>query len=179
MAADDLEGLLVRCSLGDRAAFRALYDQAAPKLFGVALRILGDRGDAEDALQEAMVKAWNSAGRFQPARGTASAWLVSIARNTAIDRLRARRAPARDIDAMHDLPDPAPSPESDALASDERRRIEACLGRLAPDRARAVRLAYIEGYTYDDLARRFDVPLNTIRTWLRRALIALRECLEP
>jgi len=152
---------------------------AAPKLFGVALRILGHRGDAEDAAQEAFVKVWHNADRYQPGRGSAAGWIVAIARNTAIDRLRARKAPTRDLDDLVELADPGPTPEAAAATADERRRIDACLGQLPPDRARAVQAAYVEGYTYDELARALDVPLNTVRTWLRRALIALRKCLEP
>ena len=177
--AEELDALLVRCGLGDRTAFRALYDQVAPKLFGVAYRILGNRGDAEDAVQEAFVRAWHAASRYQVGRGPAAAWLVAIARNSAIDRLRARKAPTRDIDELHDLRDPGPSPEAAVLAADARRRIELCLERLPQERARAVRAAYVEGHSYNDLARRFDVPLNTMRTWLRRSLMVLRECLEP
>ena len=175
----EIEGLLSRCALGDRAAFRVLYDVAAPKLFGVSLRILANRGDAEDATQEAFVRIWQRAGGFRPDRGSGPGWIVAIARNAAIDRLRLRRAPARDITEMHDLADPGPTPEASAAAADDRRRIEACLGELPEDRARAVRAAYLEGHTYDELARTFSVPLNTMRTWLRRALIALRKCLEP
>jgi RNA polymerase sigma-70 factor (ECF subfamily) len=170
--------LLDRCALGDRAAFRRLYEAAAPKLYAVSLRILGDRGDAEEAAQEAFVKVWHSAGRYQAGRGSAGGWLVAIARNTAIDRLRTRKAPTRDIAGMLDLADPGPSPEASAVVADDRRRIDRCLGTLPADRARAVRGAYLEGLSYEELARAFDVPLNTMRTWLRRALIALRKCLE-
>jgi RNA polymerase sigma-70 factor (ECF subfamily) len=177
---DDAEiaRLLSRCALGDRAAFARLYDIAAPKLYGVSVRILGHGGDAEDAAQEALVKIWNSAGRYQPGRGSAAGWLVAIARNAAIDRLRARRAPARDVTEMIDLADPGPTPEASAATADDRRRIDDCLGQLPADRARAVQAAYVEGHSYQDLAHAFDVPLNTMRTWLRRALIALRRCLE-
>ena len=80
---------------------------------------------------------------------------------------------------MLDLADPGPTPEASALGADDRRRIERCLGALPRDRALAVQAAYVEGWSYDELARRFDVPLNTMRTWLRRALISLRECLGP
>jgi RNA polymerase sigma-70 factor (ECF subfamily) len=177
MAEDDIEGLLARCGLGDRAAFARLYGQVGGKLYGVAFRILGNRSDAEEAVQEAFVKIWHSAGRFQAGRGSAAGWLVSIARNQAIDALRARRAPARDVSEMLDLADPGPNPEASAVGADDRRRIETCLGALPPDRALAVKAAYVEGWSYEDLARRFDVPLNTMRTWLRRALISLRECL--
>jgi RNA polymerase sigma-70 factor (ECF subfamily) len=175
--ADDLEGLLARCGLGDRAAFQRLYAETAPKLHGVALRILGNRSDAEEAVQEAFVKIWHGAGRFHAGRGSALGWLVAIARNQAIDQLRARRTPARDLADLPELPDPGPSPEASAIGSDERRRIERCLEALPRDRAQAVTAAYVEGWSYEELARRFGVPLNTLRTWLRRALISLRECL--
>jgi RNA polymerase sigma-70 factor (ECF subfamily) len=175
----EIERLLGRCALGDRAAFGALYAEVASKLFGVALRILADRGEAEEAAQEAFVRIWRNAGRYQPGRGSAAGWVVAIARNAAIDRARTRRAPTRDLAEVVDLADGGPTPEASAVMSDERRRVEACLGQLPPDRARAVRAAYLEGYTYDELARAFAVPLNTMRTWLRRALLSLRACLEP
>jgi RNA polymerase sigma-70 factor (ECF subfamily) len=176
---EDLEELLARCGLGDRAAFGRLYAKTGPKLYGVAVRILEDRSDAEEAVQEAFVKIWHSAGRFRAGRGSALGWLVAITRNQAIDALRARRAPTKDIADMPDLADPGPTPEASAAGADERRRIERCLGTLPRDRALAVRAAYVEGHSYEDLARRFKVPLNTMRTWLRRALISLRECLGP
>jgi RNA polymerase sigma-70 factor (ECF subfamily) len=173
----DLEALLARCGLGDRRAFAALYAAMGAKLFGVALRILGNRAEAEEASQEAFVKIWHSAGRFRADRGSAAGWLVAIARNQAIDTLRARRAPTRDIATMPELPDGAPGPEARAAGADEWRRIAACLGELPDDRSAAVRAAYLEGFSYAELAERFAVPLNTMRTWLRRALITLRECM--
>ena len=177
MADQDIEGLLARCGLGDRAAFGDLYGRTGGKLYGVAFRILGNRSDAEEVVQEAFVKIWHSAGRFQAGRGSAQGWMISIARNQAIDFMRARRAPTRDIADMVDLADSGPTPEASAMGSDDRRRIGACLETLPADRAKAVQAAYIEGWSYDELAQRFDVPLNTMRTWLRRALISLRECL--
>jgi RNA polymerase sigma-70 factor (ECF subfamily) len=177
MAEDELEELLARTGLGDRAAFARLYDLTAAKLLGVALRILGNRADAEEAVQEVYVKLWHVAGRFQAGRGAVMGWLVTLARNQAIDQLRARRAPARDIETLPDLADARPGPEASAEAADTRRQIEGCLAELPADRASAVHAAYVEGYSYEELARRHDVPLNTMRTWLRRALISLRECL--
>jgi RNA polymerase sigma-70 factor (ECF subfamily) len=177
MAEADLGDLLARCGLGDRNAFRDLYAVTSSKLFGVALRILGHRGDAEEAVQEAFVKIWRGAGRFQPGRGSAMGWLVSIVRNQAIDTLRARKAPARDIADLPELADSGPTPEAAALGADDRRRIARCLGELPEDRAGAVQGAYLQGMSYDELARRYDVPLNTMRTWLRRSLLKLRECL--
>lgn len=177
MDEEDLHDLLARIALSDRGAFRALYARTGGKLFGVALRILNDRSDAEEAVQEAYVKVWHNAASFQASRGSPMAWLVSVVRNQAIDVLRARRAPARDVTQMHDLPDAAPTPEGAALAGDDRRRIRVCLDELPQDRARAVTAAYVEGYSYAELAQHYEVPLNTMRTWLRRALISLRECL--
>lgn len=174
---DRLDDLLARSSLGDRGAFRELYAATSAKLYGVAMRILDNRGEAEEVLQEAFVKIWHSAARFDASRGSAAGWLVTIVRNQAIDSLRARKPVARDIDTMFDLADAGPTPEAEALASDDRRRIERCLGELADERSIAVKAAYLDGHTYADIARRFDVPLNTMRTWLRRALISLRECL--
>lgn len=179
MSEDDPENLLARISIGDRAAFRRLYEVLGAKLFGVSLRILAHRSDAEDAVQETFVKIWHNADRFSAERGQAEAWLVSIARNQAIDSLRARKPGGRDLSSMPELRDLAPSPEEAALAADDRRRIALCLETLPADRASAVCAAYLEGFSYLELARRFGVPLNTMRTWLRRALISLRECLEP
>lgn len=105
-------------------------------------------------------------------------WLIAVARNHAIDRIRARRRPAAEIDAALDVADPAPGPEAMAVAGGEADRIHHCLEELEQDRADAVRGAYLKGESYAELAERHGVPLNTMRTWLRRSLIRLRECLE-
>ena len=105
-------------------------------------------------------------------------WLITIARNHAIDRLRARRAAGGSMDEAEDIADAAPGPEAMAMASSDRTRIVACFERLPLDRAEAVRRAYLEGETYAELAARFEVPLNTMRTWLRRSLLKLKECLS-
>ena len=178
MNVQDLDALLAQLVLGNRSAFNTLYSRTSPKLFGVTLRILGNRSDAEEALQETFVKIWRNAERYQPGTHSAISWLVSIARNSAIDRLRSRRAPMRDLDAVAETADPAMGPEAMAVNRDEGRRIDFCLGELARDRATAVRAAYVDGYSYEELSARFNVPLNTMRTWLRRSLLSLRECLS-
>jgi RNA polymerase sigma-70 factor (ECF subfamily) len=104
-------------------------------------------------------------------------WLITITRNHCIDRLRARKTATGQMDEAVDIADAAPGPEALAIAASEGVRIADCMGQLEPDRADAVRRAYLEGETYDELATRYGVPLNTIRTWLRRSLIKLRECL--
>lgn len=173
----DIADLIARCALRDRAAFRLLYERTSAKLFGVTLRILKDRSEAEEAIQEVYVKIWQRADRYVAGNTSPISWLVAVARNHALDILRARRPVAEDIDVALELPDGGPSPERAAEDSQERSRIEHCLGTLDPDRAEAVRGAYLDGYSYEELASRFAVPLNTMRTWLRRSLIKLKECL--
>ena len=178
MTPQDITTLIVPTSMKDRAAFDLLYRQTSAKLFGVCLRVLHDRGDAEEALQEVFVKVWTKADRFAVSDLSPISWLVAIARNHAIDRIRARRKPAADIDAALDVADPAPGPEAAVVAGGESERIYQCLDELEQDRAAAVRGAYLNGESYAELAERHKVPLNTMRTWLRRSLLKLRECLE-
>ena len=173
----DIADLIARCALRDRAAFRTLYERTSAKLFGVVLRILKDRSEAEEAIQEVYIKIWQRADRYVAGGYSPISWLVAVARNHSLDILRARRPVSADIDAGLEVPDSGPSPERAAEDSDERGRIEHCLGTLDPERADAVRGAYLDGYSYDELAAKYDVPLNTMRTWLRRSLLKLRECL--
>ena len=173
----DIADLIARCALRDRAAFRLLYERTSAKLFGVTLRILKDRSEAEEALQEVFVKVWQRADRYVAGTTSPISWLVAVARNHSLDILRARRPPSDDIDVALEIPDAGPSPERATQDSQERHRIENCLGTLEPDRADAVRGAYLDGYSYEELAARYTVPLNTMRTWLRRSLIKLKDCL--
>lgn len=176
---DDIEALIARCALGDRAAMDALYDATAAKLFGICLRVLGDRPTAEDVLQEVYVKVWHAADRYASNGLSPITWLATIARNAAIDRRRARLRRREDGgDAIPLVADPAPTPEAAAIAAGEAARIGACLDELEDARRAAVRGAYLEGRSYAELAEDAGVPLNTMRTWLRRSLLALRECLS-
>src|ERR1700710_2422037 len=169
----EIANLIARCALRDRGAFRDLYGRTSAKLYGVTLRILKDRSEAEEALQEVYVKIWQRADRYVPGVYSPISWLVAVARNHSLDRLRTRRPPTEDLEAGFDIADPGPDPEQATLQSSERRRIEGCLQTLEPDRADAVRGAYLDGQSYEDLAVRFSVPLNTMRTWLRRSLLKL------
>lgn len=178
MTPQDIGKLIMRTSMKDRGAFDALYRQTSAKLFGVCLRVLNNRAEAEEALQEVYVKIWNKADRFSVSDLSPITWLVAVARHHAIDRARARRQPAVDIDTALEVADPAPGPEDAAVAANEKARIQQCLDELDKDRAAAVRGAYLHGESYAELAQRRGVPLNTMRTWLRRSLIKLRECLE-
>ncbi|MDP3524091.1 MAG: sigma-70 family RNA polymerase sigma factor [Hoeflea sp.] len=178
MTQEELSELIARTALGDRKAFSSLYAATSAKLFGVSLRILKDRAQAEDAVQEVYVRIWRRAGSFRVGQASAMAWLVTIARNQAIDMIRARQPATLEYDDAPEMADPDPDPEARAALSGEARRIEACLGELETDRAAAVVDAYVEGLSYQELADKHRVPLNTMRTWLRRSLLKLRECLN-
>lgn len=182
MSTTDLDDLLTRVSMADRRAFSDLYSATSAKLFGLCLRILGDRALAEDALQEVYVKIWHKAESYMPGRVRPMTWMITVARNHAIDVLRARRSATQgqsDDDSVLDrLQTPEPGPAELLAQKDERARIETCMDELAGEKADAVRLAYLQGATYAELAAHFAVPLNTMRTWLRRSLQTLRACLS-
>ncbi|MEI4195423.1 sigma-70 family RNA polymerase sigma factor [Roseovarius sp. E0-M6] len=177
---DEIEALLARAAIADRAAFDDLYSRTSAKLFGVVLRVLNDRASSEDVLQEVYVRIWRNAGRYNANGLNPMTWLITVARNAAIDRLRRQKTqPTGDVDVDDvALADPAPTPEAEMLRGAERAQIVACFDELEAQRAEAVRRAYLEGETYADLSARFDVPVNTMRTWLRRSLLKLKECLS-
>ncbi len=173
----DIEELIGKVSLGDRAALAGLYDATSGKLFSVCLRVLKNRSEAEDALQDVYLRIWAKADRYAVTGHSPMTWLITVARNLSIDRLRAKKANHVDLDAVGELVEKRPGPEATSIAASEQRRISSCLDELPPDRAQAVRAVYLDGATYQALADQFEVPLNTMRTWLRRSLISLKECL--
>lgn len=174
----DIEDMIARIALGDRNAFSALYDATSAKLFGTCLRVLKDRAIAEDVLQVVYMKVWRHADRYASNGTSPMTWLITIARNAAIDRLRRIRASGETgAEPDANLPASGPTPEQTAIARSEAGRIAECLDTLEPDRSDAVRGAYLDGLSYADLAARHAVPLNTMRTWLRRSLQSLRECM--
>lgn len=176
---DQISELILRVALRDRIAFDRLYVATSAKLFGTCLRVLKDRAEAEEAVQEVFIRIWLKADRFSVTGQSPMSWLIAVARYHAIDRLRARREAAGGMDDVAlEVRDPAPGPEAKTVAAGERRRLEGCLDELEADRADAVRAAYLDGDSYADLAARHDVPLNTMRTWLRRSLMRLKECLQ-
>jgi RNA polymerase sigma factor (sigma-70 family) len=180
MTDDPILALLARIAAQDRAAFAEIYAATGPKLMGVLLRILGNRAEAEDALQEVFTRVWLRANRFDPEKGRGMTWLIAIARNHAIDRLRARppQSIADDGAAVAAVPDTKRGPLSGLVAEGEARRAVICFGELDPIHSAAVQGAYLEGASYEVLAARYTVPVNTMRTWLRRSLLKLRECLD-
>jgi RNA polymerase sigma-70 factor (ECF subfamily) len=173
----EIDQLLSRVALADRAAFDALYQRTAPRLFGVALRILNDRNDAEDVVQESFVKIWRRATLYiSTDDGAPLQWLTSVVRNTAIDWRRRRRFV--NADPAIDLADDAPSPETAAAASGEARLLIECLEVLDADKASLIRKAYFNGMSYAELSAAEATPLGTMKSWMRRTLARLRECME-
>jgi len=179
MQTNDIADLISRVATGDRAAFASLYKITNPKLFAICLRILKHRPNAEEALQEVYIKVWHRARTFAAGSGSPATWLAAIARNHAIDVIRARKPVTEDINEAYDLADETIStPEQHVVMADEGRRIDNCMRELDAIHAGAVRRAYVEGLSYNELAADLDVPLNTVRTWLRRSLLKLRECMQ-
>lgn len=174
-----LAAALRRVAAGDRAALAALYRETSGKLFAVCRRILPGVHDAEEALQETYLAVWRRAGGFDAGRGSPMTWLVVIARNCAIDRLRSVRrtatAPAELADAV---PDDAPSAFDLASAGRDERRLHDCLAELAAGDRAFIAAAFFAGESYSALAARESLPLGTVKSRIRRALLKLRACLE-
>jgi len=171
---------LSRITAGDRAAMQTVYRLTSAKLFGVCLRILGERGEAEDVLQEVYVTVWRKAADFDVGRASPMTWLIAIARNRSIDRLRASRQirNMNPIDAAVDIADATVGADDAMESMQEHARLHGCLDGLAPHERAALRGAFFDGSTYEDLATRMKVPLGTMKSWIRRAMIKLKACLE-
>jgi RNA polymerase sigma-70 factor (ECF subfamily) len=173
------EELLQACAGGDRAALRSLYAVAAPQLFGLALGIIRNRELAEDVVQDSFVQVWRHAHRFDPVRGTAMAWLARIVRNRCFDvlRQRGREAPLDDA-VMDSWEDPGSGPAELAVVSRDAQRLRDCLDKLDDGPRKSLLLAYYAGLTYEQVAARLRTPLGTVKSWIRRSLIRLKECME-
>ncbi|MET0349175.1 MAG: sigma-70 family RNA polymerase sigma factor [Rhizobacter sp.] len=185
----ELAALLARAGLGDRAAFARLYERTSPHLFAVVLRINRDRAQAEDVLQEVYVNVWRAAQSFDAAQSQPLTWLTSIARNRAIDSLRRRQAeplsraavPTKDDeehDVYDDLADPAAGPLALLDQASDARALAHCMEGLSGSQRQSVALAFYDGLTHAEVAARMRQPLGTVKSWVRRALQALKSCLE-
>jgi RNA polymerase sigma-70 factor (ECF subfamily) len=173
-----LAGALAAVAGGDREAMALLYRRTSAKLYGVCLRLLGSEAEAEEVLQETYVTVWRKAAAFDESRASPITWLAVLARNKAIDRLRARRAQADDLDAALDIADDAPLAPELIDRDRDSQRLAHCLGELEEKSATAIRAAFLDGLSYPELAEREGVPLPTMKSWIRRGLLRLRGCLE-
>lgn len=176
--------LLTRIAGRDAAALGELYDRHNRLLFSLIMRVLRDRGESEDVLQDVFMRVWDRADSYTPALGTPSAWLVRIARNRAIDRLRSRQVRANVAESYEDPPVAADltlagNPEQLARTAEHRRAIVSALDQLPAEQRTLIDAAYFEGYTQSELAERFNLPLGTVKTRIRTAMQELRRTLGP
>jgi RNA polymerase sigma-70 factor (ECF subfamily) len=180
-AADD-RVYVRRMAAGDPSALAALYDRHGRALYSLALRIVRDEGEAEDLVQEVFAEAWRRSASYEPSRGAVVAWLLTMTRSRAIDRVRARRArpngrAAFDEAAVADVAAPAAGPVDQIAAAEDARRIRAALDDLPFAQRLAIELAYFEGLTQREIAERLEEPIGTVKTRIRLGLLRLRDAL--
>jgi RNA polymerase sigma-70 factor (ECF subfamily) len=186
----DLARLLARTGLGDRAAFATLYERTSPHLFTVVLRIQRDRAQAEDILQEVYVNVWRAARSFDAAHSQPLTWLTAIARNRAIDSLRRVQTRPQVHSGLGDLADdgeddvydtvadPGPGPLELLSAASETRALERCMQALSSLQRQSLALAFFQGLSHAEVAEQLRQPLGSVKSWVRRALLALKDCLQ-
>jgi RNA polymerase sigma factor (sigma-70 family) len=184
----DLSRLLARAGLGDRVAFATLYERTSAHLLGVVTRINRDRAQAEDILQEVYVNVWRAAQNFDAAQSQPLTWLTSIARNRAIDSLRRSQTRPQlqmnastvdeETDVYDTVPDDAPGPLDLLSRASDARALSDCMQRLTAQQRQSVALAFFDGLSHAEVAANMRQPLGTVKSWVRRALLALKGCLD-
>ena len=174
----ELVWLLASVAKGDEAAFERLYAATRAKLYGVVLRILRRHDLADEVMQETYLKVWNTAASFDATVASPITWMVAIARNRAIDIVRKKgELSIEDEPEALSVAADTPPPLARREMTEELKRLLACLGKLDPEKQRIVLLAYYSGWSREQLARKLDIPANTIKTWLRRSLLEIRGCM--
>jgi len=174
---DEVAMLLVRCGQKDGAAFRRLYELQAPHLYGVAFRITRQSALASDAVHDALLQVWRNAARYDPARGNPRAWLFSLARYRALDLVARIGREVPEVQAP-ERADTDPDPLDRLLQTEAGAALHHCLAQIDPDRRRLVLLAFLDGLSHAEIAARAAQPLGTVKSVIRRALLALRSCLD-
>jgi RNA polymerase sigma-70 factor (ECF subfamily) len=179
---EQLADLLARTALGDRRSFELLYRSSSAHLYGLILRTVRHRETASEILQESYVKIWRRASDFNPERAGALTWMGTIARNQAIDTLRRGNqqpnAIEEPVDELHWLTDDNPAPDESVDRDQRSESLRRCLDQLEGGQKRAVLLAFFQGLTHDELADRLETPLGTVKSWIRRGLQRLKQCLD-
>lgn len=176
----ELVSLLAAVGKGDLVAFERLYDATRAKLYGVLLRILGKPALADAVMHETYLKIWKMADQFDPTIASPVTWLVAMARNRAIDVARKRTEVS--IEEEHDdalgMTLQSPTPPTSREMTEELKRLLSCLGKLDAEQQRIVLLAYYSGWSREQLAETLDIPVDTIKAWLRRSVLEIRECMR-
>ena len=180
--AEERSDLIGRVATGDQVAFAALYDDLAPSVFGLILRVLRDRAQSEEVLQEVMVEVWRTAARFEPARGTVTAWVATMAHRRAVDRVRSEQASRDRVERDAALEASVPGSVEDEVVDEiadrqDTERVRAAMASLTPMQRESVELAFLGGRTHAEVAEILDVPLGTVKTRIRDGLIRLRDTL--
>jgi RNA polymerase sigma-70 factor (ECF subfamily) len=179
----DHGAVLEACARGDRQALQRLYVQEGARLLGVVLRIVGDRGVAEDIIHDAFVNIWNKAYTFDVRRGSGKTWIFSVARHQALNHVRTRH---REVTVDDDTAERLDAERSQEAATDIQDHfdwlghgeLDRCLGQLSPERRNCLFHAYVDGFSHQEIATRLGRPLGTVKAWIKRSLTALRECLS-
>jgi RNA polymerase sigma-70 factor, ECF subfamily len=170
----DYEAALMACARGEKFALQAIYARDSRWLFSVAFRIVKRRELAEEVLHDAMVKVWRRAHLYSPALGSARGWVYTVVRNQALNAVRKKVVEVSSED--YEVPEVGVS-DNQELAQ-EADRLSACLGKLDETKRNAIVLAFVDGYTHDQIAQKLDSPLGSVKSWIRRGLLKLKECLS-
>jgi RNA polymerase sigma-70 factor (ECF subfamily) len=173
---DSLQAQLVATSRGEAAAFEDLYDSVAPRIYGLVLRILKDAHQSEEVTQEVFLELWRTAIRFDPTRGSAQSWVMTMAHHRAVDRVRSAESRRRldTADARGSRETPFDQTAAAAIAAHDAQLVRAALATLCPDKRRAIELAYFDGHTYSETAQLLNIPLGTVKTRIRDGLTRMR-----
>ncbi|MFE2757712.1 ECF RNA polymerase sigma factor SigK [Actinosynnema sp. NPDC059335] len=174
--AEELLGLVAR---GDDAAFARLYDKVVGRVFGLVRRVVRDHAQSEEVTQEVLVEVWRTAARFDPRRGSAETWVLTVAHRRAVDRVRSAQAATRreDLAARRDVETPFDAVSEQVAARIEQRQVRRCLATLTDLQRESILLGYFRGYSYPETAAVLGIPLGTVKTRMRDGLIRLRDCL--
>lgn len=178
---DPYADLLLKCSNGDQVAFSKLYSESSSQLLAVSMRLLRTRQAGEDAVQDAYIKIWNKAGSFNSSKASGMTWMTTIVRNRCLDILRAQKVRPQETDIEFeglDFTDEALGPDDQSGISLMTRRMLKCMQGLQENQKKAILMAYYYGMTHEEIAAKLDSPLGTVKAWVRRGVVRLKECLE-
>lgn len=168
--------LLAATARQDRQAFKHLYDTASPKMLGLCIRLMGQREQAEEVLQEAFIRIWHHAGEYHEERGSPMAWMLTIARYLALDILRTRKRNTGP--AEQEVSDDRPGPFELSLRDADAQALNGCIESLSEEQRSSILMCYYRGFTHEELASALDTPLGTVKSWIRRGLSYLKRCLQ-